>query len=203
MTALPSALGLDLVIGPQIKSAELQTNFQQIQDAVNQILTALSAGVGGQYLTGNGAALTYVAAPSTPSSEVAYQEFTAPVGLTHTTEALADVIVTAGAFAADGATAYIIEFFCPDLTGVDGSDTNVWLFQDGASIGKLEKKRTTAGGGLTLETASHLERRLVPAAGSHTYSVRGSRSAVGTSVANAGLGGLGLVVPGFIRIRAA
>lgn len=64
MPTLPSALSLDLTIGPDISSAEHAANYTAIQTMANAMLAALAAGVGFQYLTGSGTTLTWSAAPS-------------------------------------------------------------------------------------------------------------------------------------------
>lgn len=138
-----------------------------------------------------------------PGYEMAYAEFSSPVSVTQTVEASADTVVTAGAFTADGSSAYLIEFV-PAYVNADnagaGRSIKFWLFEDGSSIGSL---------GLHMaETATNNfsdfqgSRRMVPASGSRTYSIRATVSA-GTGSVGAGAGGAGNYMPGYIRITKA
>lgn len=132
--------------------------------------------------------------------DLAYAEFTSNVSITAVTEATANTIVTAAAFTADGSTAYMISFYCPDLiTTSDSVAVNVWLYQDGTSIGKIGTRRTQASA-VTMDGSITCSRRMIPAAGARTYSVRASRGSAGTSTASAGAGGSSVLMPGYIRI---
>lgn len=55
MPAAPSAVALDLVIGPAIASAEHQNNYTAIQTALNALIAILDGGSSGQVLTRIGA----------------------------------------------------------------------------------------------------------------------------------------------------
>lgn len=123
-----------------------------------------------------------------------YTAFTADVSITATTEATANTVVTAGAFTADGSSAYVVEFFAPGV-GTGTNVTKLWLYQDGASIGQLGVSLILSGSA----TPVMVGRRLVPASGSRTYSIRASVDA-GTGTVYAGAGGNGNVCPGYIRV---
>lgn len=142
--------------------------------------------------------------PGTPTVELDYAQFTTTVSPTATTEAGADVVVTGNAVSYDGTTTVAIEFVAGTLrpAAVLGAILRLWLFQDGASIGRLATftgESTSGGGSVGAYTACHAVRRLTPTAGSHTYSVRADVS-TGTASIEAGAGGAGNNVPGFIRI---
>jgi hypothetical protein len=138
-----------------------------------------------------------------PGREVTHNEVTSSTSVTATTEATANTVVTATAFTADGSTPVLIEFYAPSAF-TDGAAVarvlSIWLYLDGASIGKLGQLTTPAAS--NMEASLHLMRKLTPAAGSRTYSVRASVNA-GTGGVAAGAGGLGNAMPSFIRITKA
>lgn len=127
------------------------------------------------------------------NDELAYKA--APQGnpsITATTEAAANVVVTADPITLDGATSIWVEFFIPRTSG---GDATFWLYDGSTSLGKLG---FIAGNGPGTTTG---RRRLTnPSAGAHTYSVRVSRSGSATSY-NSGdpnqPGGFG---PAYIRV---
>ena len=131
--------------------------------------------------------------------EVAYQEFTAPVACAATTEAGATTLVTAPAFVADGSSQYLVEVYIPTLGGAPASvNQSVCLFLDGVSLGPLGQLQV--GAAAVTYTPMRLTRRLTPAAGSRVFSVRVFLASAGTTTAYAGVGGIGALSPGFIRI---
>ena len=136
--------------------------------------------------------LTYLKA-----SELAYNEFTSPVSVTATTEATANTVVTASAVTFDGSTVVLIEAYAPS---VSMSTTNVSvtsvLFQDGVAIGEIAHHY---GPTATFVKELNGKRRLTPAAGARTYSMR-SYVNTGTGTITVGAGGSGASVPGYIRI---
>lgn len=134
--------------------------------------------------------------------ELNYTQFTANVSVTATTEATANTIVTASAVSFDGSTAAIIEFAAtanPDPTAASRT-LSFWLYQDGSSIGQLGFLITPAAAQMAVPV--RLARRMTPASGSRTFSIRASVSA-GTGTVFAGVGGAGLTMPGFILITRA
>jgi hypothetical protein len=132
-------------------------------------------------------------------TQLALVTFAATVNVTGSEVAPTDV-VSAGTLAFDGVTPVHIEFFAVQgrsatvvnaLVGLNLWDGNtdlgrICLFQNGGS-------GTVVFGGITGS------RYLTPAAGSHTYKIRGWAS-TGTAVVVAGAGGAGVELPGFIRI---
>jgi hypothetical protein len=133
-----------------------------------------------------------------PGTELAYNEFTAAVAVSATTEATATTVVTASAVSFDGSTAAWVEFYCPYLdAGAAANNIILVLFQDGVAIGRLG---VSTGNGASQPTLAHSSRRrLTPAAGSRTYSVRAQVNA-GTGSVGAGAGGAGAYLPGYILI---
>lgn len=137
---------------------------------------------------------------TTGATEVGYVEFTAPVSVTATVEASSDTIVTAAAFTADGVSAYLITFSCPDAfpsSAAAGRNLRICLFQDGTTLGHIAVFQTPAAA----NSINPIERstRLIPSAGSRTYSIRAFVNA-GTGTVDAGTGGSGNLRPGYIRI---
>lgn len=134
-----------------------------------------------------------------PGFEITYDEFTANVVISATTEATANTIVTASAFTADGSTRVLVEFHC---FTIDGGNAGVagCLYLDGSSIGQWFF--VGSGGSITTQAAVTARRFMTPAAGSRTFSVRAFKAS-GNGTAKAGAGGSGAVLPGYIRITKA
>jgi hypothetical protein len=129
-------------------------------------------------------------------------EFTAPVTISATTEAGANTVVTGTAVSYDGSTAIVVEFFAPYLetSATSGDIIACWLYDGASSIGLLAMVRTPAAS--ANRVPCHAHRRLTPSNASHTYSIRASRTSANGSV-DAGAGGNGNHMPGFIRITRA
>jgi hypothetical protein len=133
-------------------------------------------------------------------TEVSYTEWTSDVAITATTAATANTVVTAPAHSFDGSTLVIIEFYCPKLYspgGATGRATFIELYQDGSDIGQLGANYSGADS-LNIVPVM-VRRRMTPASGSRTYSIRCFVTA-GTGHAEAGAGGAGNIMPGYIRI---
>jgi hypothetical protein len=132
-----------------------------------------------------------------PGAELAYNEFTSNVNCTATTEATATTIVTASAVAFDGSTAAMIEFFSPNFDAGDAPNFSLYLYDGSSSIGFMHTRTVAAS---TAMGAIRIARRLTPSNASHTYSIRGTVSSGGGVSVKGGAGGVGVNVPGFIRI---
>lgn len=125
------------------------------------------------------------------SSELAYQQFTSNVSITATTEATATTVVTAAAITADGSSSYLIEFYSP---GVEGNIALV-IYEGSSTIGGVL-------GFYSAQTPCLLMKRVTPASGSRTYSIRAYKT-TGSPNVQAGAGGSGNNYPGFIRVSRA
>lgn len=137
-----------------------------------------------------------------PSGDVlTHNEVTSVTAISATTEASANNIVAASAFTFDGSTAVIIEAFFPDANAIGAWTCNFVLWDNtaGASIGLLGSVTLAAG---ALSGPLLFRRRLTPANGSRTYSIRAFRGTANGNV-NAGAGGVGAKMPGYIRITKA
>lgn len=184
------------VAGQNILAGLHSTNYANLQTLLNGGLDntniAAAAGIVGSKLA------TDLTGP--PGTQLAYTEFTAPVTITATTEAGANTVVTAPAITFDGATPVVIEFFAPIVdTGAAGQSIAAALFQDGSSIGRMG---AIYGPAAAIQAALPLRRRMTPASGSRTYSIRVFIN-VGTGTVTGGAGGSGNNMPGYIRITKA
>ena len=135
-----------------------------------------------------------------PGAELDYVEFTSDVNITATTEATANTIVTGNAVTYNGTDKIYVEFFGPDCapdTGAAGRFLQIWLYDNGSSIGYLTLVMTPAASAMRVPVT--VGRRITPSAAAHTYSIRGSVSA-GTGHTYGGAGGTGNQPQGYIRI---
>lgn len=189
-----------------LMSNPMTTAGDMIQGGASGAPTRLALGTAGQVPTVNAGAtaLEYqTPAAGSGSAELDYVQFTSNVSPTATTEAGANTVVTGSSVAYDGSTAVMIEFFSPVArsdAGAAGRTLNIFLFEDGSSLGFIGQISTPTSAG-TLQVLN-CKRRLTPSNGNHTYSIRASVSA-GTGFIGAGAGGVGNNVPGFIRITEA
>jgi hypothetical protein len=145
---------------------------------------------------------------SIATNELAYAEITAPLSFTATTEASANVIVSAATITLDGTQKIRIDFFAAVIgtLPVTGQATsNLILFDNfnstgAASIGILAVNNHGANANADAGPVS-VTRMLTPAAGTHQYSIRGQKTNTPTPTVYAGPGGVGQYVPAFIAIR--
>jgi hypothetical protein len=131
--------------------------------------------------------------------ELDYAQRTSNLSVTATTEGGADTIVTGNSVSYDGSTVVLIEFFAINVRANQTAAASIdfVLFEDGSSIGIIG--RVTETSVQNTGRPIHLSRRMTPASGSHTYSMRAYVS-TGTGFVVAGAGGSGQFMPGFIRI---
>jgi len=138
--------------------------------------------------------------PTGTGNELAYAEFASAIAPAATTEAAANTIVSGTTVAYTGSTIVLIEFFAVNARPavVNGASLSFWLYEDGGSLGLWGFISAAAAlGGQNLPV--HLARRMTPSNASHSYSVRASVT-TGTGLVNAGAGGTGNSLPGFLRI---
>ena len=190
-----------------------------IFDAKGDILVAaanddprrLAAGADGQVLTAD-AAQALGLKWATPAAgggggggpvgtpELSYTEY-AQTTVTATTEAAANVVVTAPALTFDGATPILVTFYSPFVRNPSaGGTTQIVLFDGATPIGIMTQVWNSAA---QSDVALHAVRRLTPSAGSHTYSARAFVTGSGSGQIFSNVGGAGLPVPGFLRITPA
>jgi hypothetical protein len=135
-------------------------------------------------------------------SEVSYTEFTANVAITANSAATAQAVVTAPSITFDGVTSVVIEFFA-NTAGTPVTAGNYMLADlwDGSTdLGVIVQLVTPAA--LSMQGPVLVRRKITPAAGAHTFSIKGWVSAP-TGTFYAGTGGPGAYLPGYIRITKA
>ena len=128
-------------------------------------------------------------------SKLDYVEVTSDVACTASTEGTANTVITSNSVSVDGSTQIAVRFCISGFEMTDATTVGIlWLYEDGASIGRIWDSRAVAANVAT--TGFTVERRLTPTNGSHTYSVRGSVNPTGaTFTLKAGAGGSGTRVP--------
>lgn len=132
-----------------------------------------------------------------PGAELAYVEFVANVATTLATEAAPLTIVETGNITLDG-DPILVEFYCPEwaMGGVAVSAINLW--RDLADIGRIATRQIVSStAGYPVRVTRKL---LTPGSGPHNFLARLWTSAGANSVVGAGAGGVGVQVPGFIRV---
>jgi hypothetical protein len=122
------------------------------------------------------------------TDELGYTEFTTNVVLTSQVSDL--TIVSAPPIVFDGTTRVSVEFYCPDLDQA----ASIYLYLDGVQGGRILNGDSTKIG----PTAGF--RRLIPTAGSHTFSFRGRKNSATNATLQAGDGVAGNNVPGYIKV---
>lgn len=130
-------------------------------------------------------------APYQSGETLDYVEFTSTVTITGTTEGGATVVCTGATLTWDGAAIRVI-FFCP--AGASDGVLKIVLEEDGTAIGQM------GHGAIGPVTAIYI---LTPTAGEHTYAISGFRTGGASSSFQAGAGGAGTLVPGFMLIERA
>jgi hypothetical protein len=131
--------------------------------------------------------------------ELVYSEIIVPVTISATTEAGAQLVVSAGNVTWPGGTAVTIEFFAPRvhaLAAVAGGCV-FCLYAGGVSVGRWGELDTDAANDVA--SPIYLTRRDIPNAQTELIEVRAFRAAVNYEV-NAGPGGVGSYMPAFVRI---
>jgi hypothetical protein len=132
-----------------------------------------------------------------PGQELDYAEITAaPAGIAATTEATSETVIAGDSVYYDGSRVKV-SFFVPKLSASTSLDVTFVVYRDTTVIGQV------CGGTVnTTLQGSGFELFDTPAAGAHTYEVKAFVSA-GTLTVDAGTGGSGNLVPGWLRVTKA
>lgn len=133
-----------------------------------------------------------------PGTSPTYVENTGNVTVSATSEATGNTLVTAGAFTANGTDAYWIEFGSSEVIAATGGVLIIDLWDGSSPIGAPAVIGPAGTSGMPVT----IRRRLVPSAGSHTYSFRAFQSG-GNGVVAGGPGGSGQNTPMYISIEKA
>lgn len=171
-------------------------------NVVDQTAPAQGSGIPGHSWTfvdnvaGSSLDLTPVMTAVTLIPTSGYAEFTAQVVVNAGTTSQ---LVALPSITFDGVTTYEFSMFVPDVGAAAAFDATLFLADGGTSIGTLTEIITNT----TNERMSPgtLIRRFIPTAGAHTYSFRCTAGAGSAVNCNAGAGGNGVLMPGFIRCR--
>ena len=135
------------------------------------------------------------------NDELGYSPFTGVVSITVSTEATAALVVALPSITFTGANDVEIEFYSPRVTPgpVAGASIQfvLWDSVAAASIGLLGTVLSQVAASQSFPVL--LKRRLTPAAGARTYSIRAFRGGGSNGSVGAGAGGAGVDVPGFVK----
>jgi len=132
---------------------------------------------------------------------LAYVEFTGGVTVSSTSEAAPDEVVSSGTLDYNG-TRICIEFSAVEMeTGATtGSFTICNLWDASTDLGRIALVENT-GTATVVGAPVCVRRYLSPSVGSHTYRIRAWRVNSNGTI-SAGAGGVGISLPGFIRVTA-
>jgi hypothetical protein len=122
-----------------------------------------------------------------------YQQITSDTGITGTSFSSPSAVINGTSIAYDGSTPILFEFYTPALSAAAGNTSTVALYDGSTHIAILMTGRGTSGVAAI---------RFTPAAGSHTYQVKGwaSNSDPNNYVRAGNAGGGGAYAPAYIRI---
>jgi hypothetical protein len=161
-------------------------------DSVNVLWVCTVAGTPGTWVSTN------------RGEELAYAQITAAVSVTATTAATAQTAVTAPATTFDG-SAVVIEFSSPQFqtpSSAASASFMINLWDGSTDLGYHGQVITPAA--FTTTVPGFIQRRIVPTAGSHTFSIRAWIPAgTGGGSVGAGTGGIGQLAPAYLRITRA
>ena len=131
-----------------------------------------------------------------PGFEIGYDQITASVTVSSTTESAGTSIIAAAAHTFDGG-AVLAQFFAPFVSTANaaGATVTVLLFESTTEIGRLGQVQTTSA---NMNTPFSGFLRFTPSAAAHTYTVTAIQSG-GNGTIGAQGGGTSLFVPAFIR----
>lgn len=132
-----------------------------------------------------------------PGQELDFAEITAsPAGITATTEATSETVIAGNSVSYDGSRVKV-SFFVPKLSSSASLTVTFVLYRDSTVVGQVDGgtvNTTLQGFGFAVFDA--------PAAGAHTYELKAFVS-TGTLTVDAGAGGSGNLVPGWLRVTKA
>ncbi|HZT14962.1 MAG TPA: hypothetical protein VFA19_03365 [Gaiellaceae bacterium] len=132
-----------------------------------------------------------------PGQELDYAQITTnSAAITATTEATSQPVITGDSVYYDGSRVKI-QFFVPKLSASASLVATFVVYRDSTVVGQVyggTVNTTLQGAGLEIFDT--------PAAGAHTYAVKAFVT-TGTLTVNAGAGGSGNLVPGYLRVTKA
>lgn len=132
-----------------------------------------------------------------PGQQLDFAQITAnPAGITATTEATSQAVIAGNSVYYDGSRV-VISFFVPKLSSAASQTVTFVVYRDSTVIGQVF-------GGTVNTTLQGVDFEVfdTPAVGAHTYTVKAFVSA-STLTVNAGAGGSGNLVPGWLGVTKA
>lgn len=134
--------------------------------------------------------------------ELGYSAITTPGTVTSITAGTGTEIIAPLTVACDGSP-IMVEFYSPavqaPVSGTVGGTVNISLFQDGSeNIRFWGQQNAEAFSGQ--QNPVHLQARLTPTAGTHSFGVKGYLNTTGTAVVSAGNGSSTGTAPAFLRV---
>lgn len=152
----------------------------------------------------DGAVVSYVGVPgSLVGQEIGYSERTSGFTASASSAATAADMGMSITLTADGVTPYMLEFWAAwvDTSAALGAYTAVHFAENGTRLADWDVIVRAPAAAMT-SAPIIARKRIVPTAGSHTYTMR-AWSSGGTGTINAGPGGVGNPPPMFMRITRA
>ena len=175
----------------------LTTKGDLLWESANGTAARLPVGSQGQLLAVGAASALGWSYP--PGYEIGYDQITANVTVTSTTEASGNTIISAASHTFDGGTV-LVEFVSPSIQiqATAGNFMNVNLFEGSTEITRLCGITTPANANNS--GAGYGAYRFAPSAGAHTYTVTAYVSGTSpTGLVIAGVAGTAHQPPAFLR----
>lgn len=208
-TTLPgfaSDAELSAALAAYVAKAIVDAKGDLIVATAADTVARLAVGTNGHVLTADSAQAAGVkwAAPAGGggSAELGYAQITAQVNVPVVAEASAVTVVTAPPVTCDGVAAILVEFYAPVVQAGTGASGALYLalWEGSTNFGYWAQAYSSQG---QINISIPASRRLVPTAGSHTYTVKAWASA-SAGVIYAGVGNAaGVFHPAYVRITRA
>lgn len=169
---------------------------------------AAAVAMNGKKITGGAAGTAgtdFAIVEQLPGTEIGYDQITAPVAITATSESAGTAIIACAAHTFDGGEV-MVEFFSPSITMPQAASANnfinVSIFEGATELGRLcEFNLTGPASAVPIFVLPAIGKfRFEPSAGSHTYTITAYvNSTTGTPVISAGAGGTATKLPAYCR----
>lgn len=179
----------------------LTTTGDILYASAAKTLARLGIGTSGQVLTVVGGLPVW----QTPGAgggggEIGYDQITAPVTVSSTTEATGTTIITCASHTFDGSPV-IVQFFSPSVEAFGASNgfVAISLFESTTEqVGQIAFLQLNAATPLISSLSGWA--RFTPTAGAHTYLITAFKGGAGvTAMVNAGVGGTAAYAPAYCR----
>ena len=129
---------------------------------------------------------------------ISYDQITADVNITHTTEGTADTVITGSSGTYNGADPVLIQFFAPSwTTAVNNTALHIVLLEGSTVLGEIADDFSGGAGAFRQIDGFY---RFTPTAGSHAYKIAAYGTNLSTTKIKANSGGAGTFLPAFLRI---